>query len=87
MWIIIPNDFCGVEQNQQVALSVMVGYVMFRQKKLSDMAQHSMSSYDLARLHLIAPIGFLENSTLSFSAAAICTTKIGNFRSQPQKQR
>ena len=83
----MQDNCCGVEQNQQVALSVMVGYVMFRQKKLSDMAQHSMSSYDLARLHLMAPIGFLENSTLSFSAAAICTTKIGNFRSQPQKQR
>ena len=50
------------------------------ENKLSNTALHRNSSYDLARLHLVAPMDFWRNSTPFFGAAAFCTTKNGDFR-------
>ena len=49
--------------------------------------QRHMSSYDVARLHLIAPIDFWRNSIPFFGAVALCTMKIDDFRKQLQKSK
>ena len=45
-----------------------------------DAAQHRQTSYDIARLLLMAPIDPWRNSTPVFGAAALCATKIDDFR-------
>ena len=45
-----------------------------------DAARRRQTSYDVARLLLMAPIDPWRNSTPVFGAAAFCTTKIGDFR-------
>ena len=51
--------------------------------KGTDIAQRRTSSYDVATLHLMAPMDFWRNSTPFFGAAALCTTKIVDFRRWP----
>ena len=38
------------------------------------------SAYDVARLHLVTPMDFWQNSTPCFGVAAFCMTKINDFR-------
>ena len=40
--------------------------------------------YDIPRLHLTVPIDVWQNSSPIFGGAFLCTTKIVNFRRQPQ---
>ena len=47
--------------------------------KGTDIAQHRISSYDVATLHLMAPMDFWRNSTPFFGAVAFCTTKIDHY--------
>ena len=47
---------------------------------LVDMARRLQTSYDVARLCLMAPMGLWQNSTPFFGAAALCTTKIDGYR-------
>ena len=46
---------------------------------LGDVARRRQTSYDVARLRLMAPMGRWRNSTPFFGAAALCTTKIDGF--------
>ena len=52
--------------------------------KGNDIPQRRTSSYDVATLHMMAPMDFWRNSIPFFGAAAICTMKIDDFRKQPQ---
>ena len=45
-----------------------------------DIARRRQTSYDVARLLLMVPLEPWRNSTPFFGAAAICTTKIDDFR-------
>ena len=54
-------------------------------EKSIDVARRRQSSYDVARLHLTAPIDFWQNSITFFGAVALCTIKIDDFRKRPQK--
>ena len=45
---------------------------------LIDVARRCQSSHDIARLDLTAQMGFWQNSTPFFGAAAFCMTKIGD---------
>ena len=47
---------------------------------LGDVARRRQMSYDVARLRLMAPMGLWRNSIPFFGAAALCTTKIDDFR-------
>jgi len=49
----------------------------------TDIAQRRTSSYDVATLHLMAPMDFWRNSTPFFGAAVLCATKIVDFRRRP----
>ena len=49
-----------------------------------DVARRRQTSYDVARLRLMAPMGLWRNSTPIFGAAALCTTKIDGFRASLQ---
>ena len=49
--------------------------------------QCHMTSYDTARLHLIAPMIIWQTSNPIFDAAAFCKTKFGNVRKLLQKHR
>ena len=48
--------------------------------KGTDIAQRPTLSYGVATLHLMTPMDFWRNSTPFFGAAALCTTKIEDFR-------
>ena len=52
--------------------------------KVSDILRRQ-TFYDIARLLLMVPIKPWQNSTPFFGAAAFCTSKIEDFRRQPQK--
>ena len=47
---------------------------------ICDVARRRQTSYDVARLLLMAPIDPWRNSTPDFGAAAFCTTNIEDFR-------
>ena len=47
---------------------------------MGDVARRRQTSYDVARLRPMAPMGLWRNSTPIFGAAALCTTKIDGFR-------
>ena len=53
----------------------------FSVHKSSDAGRRRQTSYDVARLLLMVPIEPWQNSTPLFGAAAVCATKIDNFRS------
>ena len=46
---------------------------------LGDVARRRQTSYDVARLRLMAPMGRWRNSNPFFGAAALCTSKIDGF--------
>ena len=56
-------------------------------EKNVDVARRRQSSYDVARLHLAAPIDFWRNSIPFFGAVALCTMEIDDFRKRPQKSK
>ena len=47
---------------------------------LSDVARRRQTLYNVARLHLMSPVGLWRNSTPFFGAEPFCTTKIDDFR-------
>ena len=57
-----------------------VGAWSISDHKSGDAARRRQTSYDVARLLLMAPIDPWRNSTPVFGAAAFCTTKNGDFR-------
>ena len=48
--------------------------------KINLIARRRQTSYDVARLCLMAPMHLWQNSTPVFGAAALCTTRIDNSR-------
>ena len=65
-----------VRQSVSQLVTQLVSTFLF----FGDVARRRQTSYDVARLRLMAPMGLWRNSTTFFGAAALCTTKIDGFR-------
>ena len=80
----INLNFCYAEQHKHVVFSVcFICSVCFPSVKKIE--GHRTSRNDGARLHLMAPMDFWQNSIPFFCVTAFCMTKIGEFRRQPKQ--
>ena len=66
-------------------LSVSDNFSASNLSKVGDVAKHRQTSYKLDRILLMGPKEPWQNSIPFFGAEAFCSTKIDDFRRQPQK--
>ena len=69
------SQYLGLSACPPACLSVPVSFKVITRRR--------QSLYDVARLHMTAPMDFWQNSIPFFGAAAFCVTKIGNFIKLP----
>ena len=58
----------------------MATFLSVKQNKTRDLAQRHTSLNEIARLHLMVQMDFCQNFILFFGVAALCVTRIGDFK-------